>query len=299
VPQPVERDPVIKTSSTEIRSGTVRSQDGVKIFYRVWTVNQNLPRKVILVIHGIGQHSGPYKVVADYISEAGYLVVGFDLRGHGMSEGTRGTITPPEKIVADVNAMLEWIRSEYNPEQLYILGESMGGLVLLNYAPLSRAEVSGFIFVAPALQISWKQILKLETIKIIPNLLFARDTPVVSLVGTRLDEASVDEDFKRRRRTDPLAINDVSINYLLGLRRLLSDWEKNAALIQKPSIVLHGKADNILDWRGSYSLHEALTTSQKRLVLLDTAHHTLFWDPGTPNVFDEIRQWLKQLEEKS
>lgn len=283
-----------KSGSRQQETGTVASADGTRIFYRVWAAESS-PSKAIIVIHGIGYQSEPYNIVADYLAAFGYLTVGTDLRGHGHSGGPRGLIGTPEEIVDDLDAVFDHIKQSYGPTVLFLLGDSMGGLVALNYAAISR-KTGGLILAAPALEISWQQLLKLETLKILPRLFLGRQTPVIDLIGSRLDEATADEEFKRQRRADALALPAVSINYLLGLNRLISGWEKKAASVEVPTLILHGKADRIWDWRGSQNLHDALGSKTKRLVLLNKARHTLFWDPATPVVFAEILDWLRRLE---
>ena len=45
-----------------------------------------------MVLHGIGYHSAPYKIVADALNSSGTEVYGLDARGHGLSQGRRGYI---------------------------------------------------------------------------------------------------------------------------------------------------------------------------------------------------------------
>ena len=290
---------VVRTNSDQIRTGTIQAENGVSLFYRVWAAGTEIPRQVILIIPGIGYHSGPYKIVADYVAGNGYLVIGVDLRGHGRSTGVRGIVPTAAQIVTDMDAVLSWIQEEYRPDRVFVLGESMGGLVALNYAALTRTKIDGLIFVAPALRPARKQVFKLENFRLLLGLLVDRHTPMINLGGARLDDATIDEAFKQDRRADSLAINEVSVNYLLGLRSLIAGWKQKAGGIQTSSIIMHGKSDSILDWRGSQCIYEALSTPRKRLVLFDRAHHTLFWDHTTPAVFAEILLWLKKSQEES
>jgi len=66
------------------------------------------PKKVMCIIHGIGEHMGRYQRMADKLKEQGIAVVGMDLRGHGISSGVRGNTAPREEILKDIDAMLDY-----------------------------------------------------------------------------------------------------------------------------------------------------------------------------------------------
>ena len=277
----------------EVRAAT--APDGVPIVYRVWVPAAPQSSRAVLVIPGIGYHSAPYAVVADALTADGHAVAAVDLRGHGRSGGIRGTVPTPEQVVGDLDAVIACVRLELAPERVYILGESMGGLVALHYVATTGTSIDGVVFVAPAIRVASAQIASPETVLVLGTFLFARDAPVVNLVGARLDESTADAAFKEARRNDRLAIDRLSVNYLRGLGRLMEGWREKAARIRAPSLVLHGTADAVLDPRGSEALHAALGASTKALVLVPDAHHTLFWDAETPRVFAEIRRFVGTL----
>lgn len=278
---------------TQLAVGSVETQPGTRIFYRVWETHNHRSRPAVLVIHGIGFHSGPYEIVAAHLSGSGYLVAAMDLRGHGKSGGPRGEVPVLDQLLIDVDAVIRLIRSEHAPTRLYLLGESMGGLVAINYAARRPTAVDGLILVAPAVGVACPQLLKADNIRILPALLFERTRPVIDLAGPRLEDASVDEDFIRARRADPLAINRISVDYLLGLNRLQTGLADKAAAIHAPTLVLHGKRDTILSWQASAWFQRRLGSADKQFVTFEDARHTLFWDPSTPEVFEVIRGWLK------
>ncbi len=275
-------------------TGTIVSGDGTKLFYRAWAPDAAAaPATTALVVHGIGLHSGPYRVVADALAPHGMRVVAIDLRGHGRSEGPKGRVPSPPAIVMDLDATIEHVRSTYGIDAVHLVGESMGSLVVLHYGAARSEVVASLTFVCAAIQIAPAQILNAENFRIAAALLFGRDRPVIDLAGPRLDQATVDEAFKRQRRHDPLAINAISVNYLLALARLRAGWEEKARSIHRPALLIHGKRDAVLDWRGSDALHRGLGSATKQLIYFESARHTLFWDPATPRVFDIMRGWLE------
>lgn len=295
----VERIPQMAGTPIEFEVGSIETEPGIRIFYRVWGTPNRAPGPAVLVVPGIGYHSEPYKVVADYLSGSGHLIVAIDLRGHGRSGGMRAAVPTGDQLLADLDGMIQLIRSKYASNRVYLLGESMGGLVAINYGARRSSNIDGLILVAPAVRVACAQLLKAENLKVLAALLFQRDRPIIDLAGARLEEATVDHDFILARRTDDLAINKISVNYLLGLSRLQTGLAQKAAAIHVPTLVLHGKRDKILSWKGSASLHDELGSADKKLITFEEARHTLFWDPSTPDVFKVIRAWLQSHSEGS
>ncbi len=66
--------------------GTVTAVDGLSLFYRKWDSATGAVASVVIV-HGLGEHSGRYVHVGKYFAEAGFRTIAFDLRGHGRSSG--------------------------------------------------------------------------------------------------------------------------------------------------------------------------------------------------------------------
>ena len=66
-----------------------QTKDGVSVFARTWKPDGN-SKAVVILIHGLGEHSGRYQHVASYFTSRGYAISTMDLRGHGRSPGLRG-----------------------------------------------------------------------------------------------------------------------------------------------------------------------------------------------------------------
>jgi acylglycerol lipase len=70
-------------STATISFGTTR--DGLEQLRRCWAADA--PKAAILLVHGIGEHSGRYEHVGGALAAAGYDTLGFDQRGFGKSGG--------------------------------------------------------------------------------------------------------------------------------------------------------------------------------------------------------------------
>ena len=95
--------PAGQLGSAPVTSPALRLPDGTATFVRGWPVAEGVERRgSILLVHGLGEHSGRYGHVADRLAALGLEVCGYDLRGHGRSEGARGSIPGDDALLEDL-----------------------------------------------------------------------------------------------------------------------------------------------------------------------------------------------------
>jgi len=124
------------------------SDDGMALFAREWKPEGKM-NGVICIVHGLGEHSGRYKKFAKTFIVNGYLVIGFDLRGHGRSCGKRGHVDSYDILMNDINCLVNKAFELYPDSPCFLYGHSMGGNLVLNYVLRRRPEVAGVIASAP------------------------------------------------------------------------------------------------------------------------------------------------------
>ena len=138
--------------------GFVTSADETQLFYRHWPATGKWNGRTVVVLHGIGYHSAPYKVIADALNPQGTAVYGLDARGHGLSQGRRGFIGTQTEVGADVEAMIRFVKQKRPSAKVFLLGDSMGADFALNYAKRNSREFAGLILLALALNLDLSQI---------------------------------------------------------------------------------------------------------------------------------------------
>ena len=169
---------------------------------------------MVVVLHGIGYHSAPYKVIADALNPQGTEVYGLDARGHGLSQGRRGYVGTSIEVGADVECMIRFVQEQRPAAKIFLLGDSMGADLVLNYAKRNSRELAGMILLALALNLDLSQFLSLESLSLMPYLALAHREPVISLVGKRLEESSRDPEFIARRRVRPASLQERQLRIL-------------------------------------------------------------------------------------
>jgi len=132
-----------------------RSNDGLQFYAQAWTPEEE-PRAAVALVHGLGEHSGRYAHVAAAMTAAGYALVGFDLRGHGRSEGKRGHSPSWDTLMDDIARLVEETSNRFPGRPVFLYGHSLGGNLVLNYVLQRKPQLAGAIVTSPILRTAFQ-----------------------------------------------------------------------------------------------------------------------------------------------
>lgn len=263
-------------------TGTHTTHDGLALHTRAWTPDDD-PQRGLLIVHGLGEHSGRWDHVARFFADRRYAVSAFDLRGHGQSEGTR-TYTPSfNDFVDDVQGIVEsdLVRTDI-PWVLY--GHSLGGLICTYYLGEERPHPDAGIISAPALEADVPGVLKVAAQllgKVTPKLAMAN-----SIEGAQL---SRDEAVGEAYFADPLVHTKATTR--LGMETFAAQDRARDVIggIDTPTLVIHGGDDPLVPPSASAPL--AAVDSVERKVY-PGLRHEMHNEPEQIQVLSEIAAWL-------
>ena len=100
----------------------ITAADGTELYEQIWTADQ--PRAHLVIVHGLGEHSGRYQNYVDYFVSRGYTLHGADVRGHGRSGGKRGYVERFDQFVTDLDRRAAQARSDWPGTSLLVLAQS-------------------------------------------------------------------------------------------------------------------------------------------------------------------------------
>jgi alpha-beta hydrolase superfamily lysophospholipase len=125
--------------------------DGTATFMRAWTPPDGVARRgSLLLVHGLGEHCGRYDHVARRLAAIGLVVHGYDLRGHGRSDGPRGAIPTDDALLDDLRVVFEEVERGDAAAPL-LLGHSLGGAIAARATSGGWVTPSALILSSPAL----------------------------------------------------------------------------------------------------------------------------------------------------
>ncbi len=235
-------------------TGQLLATDGLGLLVRRWECSE--PRARMLLIHGLGEHSGRYEHVGDFFATRGIDVTAFDLRGHGASGGERIDIESFEQYLDDVSAVFDQIPADL-PQIMY--GHSMGGLIALSYGVSARRQPDLFVLSAPALSAQVPLVLRwgvkiLTRVK--PGLRVAN-----SIKGEQL---SRDPAVGAKYFADPLVETKGTARFGTTLFAQMDSVRGEYAKLTKPTLVIHGADDTLVPPQASAPL-AALDNVERKL----------------------------------
>jgi alpha-beta hydrolase superfamily lysophospholipase len=131
------------------------THDGLEFFSRGWSP-ESAPKAVLCLLHGMGEHTNRYGHVANALAQAGYALFGFDLRGHGLSEGQRGHSPSLEHILKDITEFLKQLSLRYPGVPRVLYGHSLGGSLAANYLLRVQSDLLCGVITGPYFRLAYE-----------------------------------------------------------------------------------------------------------------------------------------------
>lgn len=272
--------------------GYIEASDGTKLHYLSRQVKR--PKYQILAVHGLGEHGGRYAWFADQIREDGGNFCILDLRGHGLSEGTKGHSPSYQQLISDIEVFVSQQKTENIPA--FFFGHSLGGGLALNYAlrlssePMdTRPTFMGFIASSPLLKLSfeppaWKIFLAGLLVKLWPSFSLDRDIDPNLLTQHKGRAESY--------RTDPLNHELVSAAMTLGFLEAGDSALRAAPELKIPTLILHGEEDGVTDINSSKQFAKSAGDMVDFKSFPDS-YHELINEINRVQVVGNIKKWIR------
>src|SRR5690349_19682638 len=256
---------------------------GTRLFFR--SARPPDERALVVCLHGIGDHSGLYPMVFDTLVPLGFGVVAPDLRGNGRSPGKRGHVDAWADLREDLGRLIAATRGG---RPLFLLGNSMGALVVLDYA-LERPEgIRGVVAVAPPLGP-----LGVPAVLLALGRVMSRVWPGFSLeTGMDLSGLARDPAVTERLVSDPLFHRRGSARLSTELTETIARVQAGAARYPMPLLVLHGGSDRMVPPEGSRRFVAAAPRARVRTIEYPDGYHALLADAGGDRVLADLASWL-------
>jgi alpha-beta hydrolase superfamily lysophospholipase len=264
---------------------------GTDVLYRRWEARPQpaLPRAVFLLVHGLGAQSARWAFLAEHLAGAGYASYAIELRGCGLTpERPRGHVDSLGIWEADILALREKAAAENPGRKIFILGESVGGLLAFNAACRHAAAFDGLVLISP----DFKNGLKFPASAYLTLAAFGlfqpkRTIPIpfTSAMCTR------DDDYQAIMDADPGELRVGSLACLISIMREQGRAKKLAASLAIPALFLISGTDFLVDERAARKLFARLPAGDTSIIEYPEMLHALSIDLGRENVFRDILDW--------
>jgi alpha-beta hydrolase superfamily lysophospholipase len=269
-------------------------RDALRIHVREW-----LPEGVssradcragVLMVHGLGEHSGRYAALADWFTQRGFAVMAYDQRGHGKSGGARGDLLRSSDYVAHGLEVLMHFKRSLG-KRPFLLGHSLGGAVAASMVVERQAPVAGLILSSPALDAGLKRhqrILLSVMEKIAPRRAISN--------GLKVDYISHDPEVVKAYRSDPLVHGKVTT---MPVRWLMDTCDRLAVPnrpLMVPTLLMAAQDDRLVNPAGSDSFSRHYAEADVTYHALAGYYHEIFNEDAErrAKVLALMDDWLKK-----
>ena len=277
----------------DIEEAFYTAADGMSIYGCIHPVSA--PRGVVLMMHGLGEHSGRYGHVIHCFQEKNLAVVRFDWRGHGRSDGKRGYAKSYRFLMNDLSMMLQVTLKRFPGVPVILFGHSLGGNFVTSWIlrrPVEAAHVRGAILSSPWFTLTKKP--SLIKVGVIRSLAFLWPSLLIP-AGFRPRKLTRNPTAIAAYEHDPLIHKNASVRlvcdaYFAGLWAL-----QHAAECQLPILALHGTADSVTSPEGTELFCQRAPHAD--LILFENLVHEPHNEPEWRIVVEEMRSWILRLLE--
>lgn len=273
-----------------LTASTLTAADGIVLH----VVHHRLEpaRARVLIVHGYAEHLGRYDALAFELLAAGYEPHRFDLRGHGRSQDEpRGHVDAFETYRRDLGEVLAAVeaRAAAPAPPLFLLGHSLGGLIVLDHALHHPAAAAGLVLSSPYLGLA-------GSARTLVAGLVAHASPLAPRLqlpsGLAADGLSHDPSVVEAYRDDPLIFGTVTPGWLHEVRSAQRRVLARAGEIKAPTLLLLGEDDAVAAPRHGRDLFDDLGSADKELRLYPGFLHEVFNETGRERVVDDLLTWL-------
>ena len=272
---------------------TLTTRDGLRLYVQRWPA-PGVAHGTVQIVHGLGEHIGRYGALALVLNAAGWHVAGHDHRGHGRSEGARGTIAGPQSLLADLGAVSDHVR---DGGRLVLLGHSLGGLIAARFVAeglSSRAErwqrdVDGLVLSSPALDPGLgvaQRLLLAVAGRVAPDLRLSN--------GLQPEWVCRDPEVVRRYVADPLVHDRVTarlVRFIVDAGQLV---QAQAPHWRVPTLLMWAGADRCVAPAGSAAFAAAAPAGVLTVRSFPGLYHEIFNEPERQLVLGHLMRWLER-----
>jgi alpha-beta hydrolase superfamily lysophospholipase len=272
------------------RTDTITGARGEALFTQSW--HPEAPsRGNLLVIAGLGDHSGRFGNLIEEMVPLGYSVFGWDHTGHGRSEGTPGHIRSFAELLDPAAAYLKKITEQEPHVPVYIFGHSMGGLLAVRLCQERQPDPAGVILSNPSFSIPEG----ISPLTVALGRVLSRVVPRWPLSRLDPEMLSRDPEVTADYREDPLVYTG---SYSARMAMILLDEIdrafQRAERFLPPLLTLIGAQDRISFPQDSRRFHEQAGARDKTLLTYPEDRHELINEPDHTAVLTDMAAWMDE-----
>ena len=265
---------------------TVAARDGTPLLTRRWPTAGD-PWGTILVVHGLGEHSGRHDATGGRFAAAGLVATSFDHRGFGASGGRRAYVDEWDDLLDDIEDRLDAGRTDGLPAAIY--AHSLGGLIVADYLLSDRPRPDVAVLSAPALDGGNAGLRAVAAV-------LSRVRPTFAIANPwDAEKISRDPQPPIVADSDPLGVSHTTArlghDLFVAMNRVNTRLEAQGGF-PLPTLVVHGGDDRLVPTASTAFLEQFPSTERR---VYPGVRHEPHHDPlDGERIVDEMITWLRE-----
>lgn len=288
-----------QTITAQYQDGLFTAADGFSLYYQSWLPTSTVKATIIL-LHGLGGHSGLFQNVVKALLPEGYALYGYDLRGHGRSPGQRGYINRWSEYRNDLAYLIAMVQQQHPTVPCVLVSHSLGSIIALEYA-LHRQMTLGESHSTPYPKIDGIVAASLPLGNHATTDLRLKIGQLLSLSWPRFSMSlGLGHIMPSRDRSIVLAYTHDPLRHQRGTARLATEFIKTIKLLRThkahltlPLLMLHGTADKVANPGVSREFFKELPQTNKAFISYQGAYHELYNEINQAEILKDINNWLE------
>jgi acylglycerol lipase len=271
------------------QEGFFKGVHGIRIYHQCW-LPESEPKAVLMIVHGLGEHSGRYLNLVNHFVPMGFAVYGMDHPGHGKSDGARKYVDRFEDFIGNVKAYFDRIQDWQAGKPVFLVGHSMGGLISAVYLLDHQAGLKGAIISGPSVKIPGN----VSPATVFIGKMLATLMPKLGLLKTAPEGVSRNPAVVQAYMDDPLVYKGkTTVRLAAEMLKAMQRVSSEAAKITLPILILQGGADWIVDPAGAGMLFDLVSSADKEIKIYDGLFHEVYNEPEHPQVLRDVELWIE------
>ncbi|MFC1559902.1 alpha/beta hydrolase [Candidatus Margulisiibacteriota bacterium] len=264
----------------------LRSQDG-KVFYREWKCPDS--KAVIILAHGMGGYSGRFFEMGPYLAKNGFQAYAIEQKGHGESPSIKGHISNFKLYTEDLRSLVAATRALNSGKKVFLFGESMGGLITIDFCIHHQDIIDGVILMSPAvkdkLPISLRKKAEIFKAAVLEPMGFFP-------AGFSAGIFTRDPEMAKRIDADPLEVRCFTAKFFISIIKAMAFVNIMARRIKLPVFMMLAGKDAMISAEAAEKYFKKISSKDKQLKWYPEMYHALYVDKDRDKVFADILDWL-------
>ena len=265
------------------------SFDNNKLFYRKWNFEKN--KKTLILIHRGHEHSERLNALAQDEKFLKYNIFAYDLRGHGYTE----VKSSPNAMdyVRDLDAFVKHIKIEYQikEEDIFIVANSIGGVILSAYVHDFAPNIAGMALLAPAFEIKLYVPFAKQLVTLLTKI--KKDAKVMSYVKAKVLTHDVEE--QNKYNSDKLINKEINARLLIDLANMGQRLIEDSMAIELPTLIFSAEKDYVVKNSAQKTFYLNLSSKKREFIELENFYHGIIFEKERQQVYKMLDDFIQDV----